>query len=47
MELVKGEIKKASGLRRFLLRGLEKVHGMAWLDEIRERTGMEIPTVIT
>lgn len=47
MELVKGQIKEASGLRRFLLRGLEKLHGVAWLDEIRERTGMETPTEIT
>ena len=35
MELVKGQIKEANGLRRFLLRRLEKVHGMAWLDEMR------------
>jgi len=34
MELVKGQIKEANGLRRFLLRGFEKVHGMAWLDEM-------------
>jgi Transposase DDE domain len=47
MELVKGQIKEASGLRRFLLRGLEELHGVAWLDEIRERTGMETPTEIT